>query len=142
MLRAAARCFRSRGAPVLLLVLWLGVYAGMTALRLPAWRDSERVFLQAVRDNPRSTKSTVALAMHYYYREKKIDEAEVWFRKTLELDPANVYAARHLIDLALKRYRPLEAEHYCREVLKYQPEDGQIREKLEALIRMRKGRQE
>ncbi len=119
-------------------VVVLAAFYALAAMRLPVWQNNGTVFSQAVRDNPRSPKSAVALAEHWYYREKDVEKAEYWFRRTLELDPANIYAARHMIDISVRNRRYGSAEYFCRQVLKFEPEDKIVREKLNILVNLRK----
>ena len=134
---AALRCRCSPRSTAVLAVLLIGSFAGLTCARLPVWSNNQTVFEQAVKDNPRSSKSAVALAMYWYYRAHDVPRAKEWFKKTLQIDPTNMYAARHLIDIAMKERQPEEAEHYCRLVLQYEPSDQQVRQTLDALIKVR-----
>ncbi|MDD4013665.1 MAG: tetratricopeptide repeat protein [Candidatus Omnitrophica bacterium] len=82
-------------------------------------KDSEKIFIQALRSDPGNVAIRYALA-NVYLRSKEFDKAEKEYLRILDIEPdysdarnnlANIYYARGMVDMAVKEYnRVLEAD--------------------------------
>lgn len=124
-----------------LTLVFITVWTVITWSRIPYWWNNETVFLRAFEENPKSTKVALSLGMHYLYREKDRERAEYYFRASHEIDPSVTQSSRYLLDFMLERKDIGRAEYWAREILRFSPEDENVREKLRRIIEVREGLQ-
>jgi tetratricopeptide (TPR) repeat protein len=116
-------------------LVFLAFLLFQTYSRIPVWQDNESVFRQALIDNPRSAKTHYMLASYLILENKALPEAKQILRQAYRIDPAFIENSRLLVDLAIKEKYWSEAEFWCKEVLRFAPNDLKVKEKLEILLK-------
>ncbi len=107
----------------------------LTNLRLPIWRNNEALFAQTVIDAPESPKAIFNYGSYLYDHTEKHDLAEVYLRRTLELDPDHLAAARLMADISLLRKEYGRLEYWYRRILTIDPNNTKVKEELSKLLK-------
>ena len=121
---------------VALVLLVLFTFAFRSAIRVPVWQNNAVLFAQTALDAPYSPKAAFNYGVELA-KMKQNSAAEAYLKRTLELNPAYLPAARLLSDLLLQRGALGRVEYWYRYILERNPLDKDVAEALERLLKLK-----
>lgn len=86
---------RARGAMIAFMVVTTAVLTVMTRERNKVWASHETLWLDVVKKNPTDSRGYNNLGM-VYLGEGRLDDAEKWFKKALDVKPDSNFASYNL----------------------------------------------
>jgi tetratricopeptide (TPR) repeat protein len=101
--------------------LLVGVYLGISGLRLRHWRDDARLWNRTLRDEPRSTRALVWTGLDLK-RQGRRAEARARFVRANELNPQDTLALINLAVLEGEDGKLVRAEELLREAIRRRPD--------------------
>lgn len=101
-----------------------------TLIRIPVWKNNASVFKSVQEDNPTSPRANLSYGMYLHNIEKNSELASKYFKLGYKLDPALTENARYLSDIAIQNKNLAKAEFWLSEVLRFEPQDERIQDKL------------
>jgi tetratricopeptide (TPR) repeat protein len=96
------------------------VLAALTWVRLPAWADSEALWLDAIAKEPGGARSYFNLA-GYYFEHRQFDRTAALLEKYVALKPDDFTGFTKLRQTYFLAGRPMDAARVCRTMIERDP---------------------
>ncbi|MCB0338693.1 MAG: hypothetical protein KDD53_03770, partial [Bdellovibrionales bacterium] len=109
-----------------------------SSARIPVWSNNKALFKQTIYDAPKSPKALYNYGAFLYESEKDLSQSEAYLRKSFEMNPSSVIAAKAIAEIAIQRKDLARVEFWYRKILEVDPRQERIREQLDKLLTLKK----